>query len=546
VSLYILLPHLARFRLLACYWSEGVLHLDLTARRHSATCPQCQHRSTSVHSAYRRMVTDLPISGTPVRLHVRVRRFFCRATTCPRRIFAERFPTLVPSRGRYSAGVYATLRHIGLAVGGRAGAPLAQAIGVPGSSRTILRLVHQTPLAPQAAPRVIGLDEWAWRRGKRFGTIVCDLERHQVIDLLPDRSAQSVAQWLHAHPSVEIVCRDRSGLYAEGVRHGAPQAVQVVDRFHMMQNLRDALERFFLRYRHVLKTLGASIPPPSVASPPAQRSSATASQQRHERWVRLYYQIHRLHAQHLGIAAIARRVQVSRPTVYRYLALPQPPERQRPCHRRSSLLTPFIPYILRRWNAGCRNAQQLWQELVAQGYQQSRRTVQRYVGQLRQETGTRFKFRQVAPAPWYDEEHHQARPTTVTAHYAARLFLSKGEERQPAEQDLLARLLTLEPIMAPTYELVQTFCRMLRHRHGHDFDAWVATVQHTGVKELRAFVTGLLKDAAAVRAGLSLVWSNGPTEGFVHRLKLLKRQAYGRAGVAFLRQRILATPSKAA
>ena len=134
----------------------------------------------------------------------------------------------------------------------------------------------------------------------------------------------------------------------------------------------------------------------------------------------------------------------------------------------------------------------------------------------------------------------------MTARHAARLFLAKAEDQRQADRDLLARLLTLAPVMPPTYELVQTFCRMIRHRQGQDFDAWVAAVQRTGVKELRAFVTGLLKDAAAVRAGLSLIWSNGPTEGFVHRLKLLKRQAYGRAGVAFLRQRILATPTREA
>lgn len=288
MPLHMLLPHLTPFHLVARYRIDGVLHLELKARRRSAACPRCQHCSTAVHSSYLRTVTDLPIGGAPVLLHVRVRRFFCRYGACSRRILAERFSALAPDRGRYSAGVYATLRHIGFALGGRAGAPLARALGVPGSSRTILRLVHRTPLSPQAAPRVIGLDEWAWRRGQRFGTMVCDLERHRVVDLLPDRAAPSVAQWLQAHPRVEIVCRDRSGLYAEGIRHGAPQAVQVVDRFHLVHNLRDALERFFLRYRHVLKTLGASSPPAPGEPPPAPRpSDATASQQRHERWVHL-------------------------------------------------------------------------------------------------------------------------------------------------------------------------------------------------------------------------------------------------------------------
>jgi transposase len=364
VLLHKLLPHLTHFRLLAHHWIEGVLSLDLRARQRSAACPSCRQRSTAVHSGYRRTVADVPLGGAKTRLRLHVRRFFCRYASCPQRIFAEQFPTLVPVRGRHTRGVCVALRHVGIAVGGRAGMRLAQAVGLPGSRRTMVRLIHGTPFPPLAAPRVIGLDEWAWRRGRRFGTIVCDLERHQVIDLLPVRTAPAVAQWLQAQPSVEIVCRDRSRLYAEGIRHGAPQAVQVVDRFHLVQNLGDALERLFLRYRRDLNSLGASLNRASEPTP----TPATLSQARHTRWVHLYHQIQWLHAQHVGIAAIARQVQVSRPTVYRYLAMPQPPERQRSRHRGQPLVAPFTPYVRRRWNAGCRNAQQLWRELMAQGY----------------------------------------------------------------------------------------------------------------------------------------------------------------------------------
>jgi transposase len=488
-----------------------------------------------VHSSYRRTIADRPIAGTRVFIHLQVRRFFCRHAACPRRIFAEQFPTLVPVRGRYSLSVCAALRQVGLAVGGRAGARLARALGLPGSYRTIVRLIHCAPFPLFAAPRVIGLDEWAWRRGRRFGTIVCDLERHQVVDLLPERSAPSVAQWLQAHSSVEIVCRDRSGLYAEGIRQGAPQALQVVDRFHLVQNLREALERFFLRYRRDLHALGTSLHQTSELTP----TPAMLSEARHTRRIHRYHAIQRLRAQRLGIAAIARQVQVSRPTVYRYLALPQPPERQRSRHHGPPLVAPFTPYLRRRWNAGCRNAQQLWRELVAQGHRPARRTVERYVGQLRRETGTRFKFRQAPPAPLYAEDQNESRPAPLTALRAARLFLATPEEQRPTDQTLLAHLLRLDPVMTPAYHQVQAFCRMLRERRGGEWDAWVTEVQQTGVKELRRFVQGLLKDEAAVRAGLSLVWSNGPTEGFIHRLKLIKRQAYGRAGVDFLRHRIL-------
>ena len=259
MPLQMLLPHLTRFLLRIHHRSDGVWHLDLSARQRSAACLSCQHRSTAVHSSYVRTVADLPMAGTQVLLHLQVRRFFCRQVACPQRIFAERFPTLVSVYGRHSVGVCAALRHVGIAIGGRAGARLAHALGLPWSSRTILRLVHDAPFPPLAAPRVVGLEAWTWRRGRRFGTMACDLERPQVVNLLPDRSAPSVAPGLQAHPSGEIVCRDRSGLYAEGIRHGAPQAGQVIDRSHLVRNVRDAIERFFLRYRRALNTLGASL-----------------------------------------------------------------------------------------------------------------------------------------------------------------------------------------------------------------------------------------------------------------------------------------------
>lgn len=536
------LPHRTRVRLLAHHWIDGGLHLDLSIRGRSAGCPSCQRRSRAMHSAYRRTVADLPLAGAQLVLHRQVRRVFCRHPACPQRMFAERFPTLVPVRGRHSLGACSALRHLGLAVGGRAGARLAHALGVPGSSRTILRLVYCTPVPTLAAPRVIGLDEWAWRRGRRVGTIICDLERHHVIELLPARTAPAVAQWLQAHPRVEIVCRDRSGLYAEGIRQGAPQAIQVVDRFHLVQNLRDALERRFLRYRRDLNTLDASGHRPAALTP----TRATVSQARHARWVHRYHQRQRLHAQHGGITARARQLQVSRPTVYRYLALPPPPERQRSRHRGQPLVAPFTLYLRRRWNAGCRNAHQLWRERVAQGHQPARRTGEQYVGRLRRETGSRFKFRQVAPAPLDAAEQDESRPTPLTALRAARLFRSQPEAQRPRDRALRAQLLRLDPVMTRTSHPVQAFCRLVRQHHSDAFDAWLTDVQHTGVTELRACVQGLLQAEAAVRAGLSLGWSNGPTAGFIHRLTRLKRSAYGRAGVDFLRHRLLAPSAGAA
>jgi transposase len=302
VSLPMLLPPLTCVRLRAHRRMKGMWPLDLSSRRRSAACPSCQHRSRAVHRAYRRTVADVPLAGAQLFLPLQGRRFFCQHATCPRRMFAERFPTLVPVRGRHSLGVCSALRHVGIAVGGRAEARLTRALGVPGSFRTMVRLVHGAPFPPLTVPRVIGLDEWAWHRGR-------------------------------------------------------------------------------------------------------------------------------------------------------------------------PLVAPFTPYLRRRWNAGCRNAQQLWRELVAQGYQPGRRTVERYVGQLRRETGTRFKFRQATPAPLDAEDHDESRPSPLTALRAARLFLAKPEDRRSTDRALLAHLLRLDPVMPRTSHQVQTFCCMVRQRHSDDFDA---------------------------------------------------------------------------
>jgi transposase len=202
-----------------------------------------------VHSRYQRHLTDLPWGTRAVRIQLTVRKFLCRNRACGRRIFTERLPELVAAYGRKTYRLMTILQAIGLALGGQAGARLAARLRLPTSPATLLRLVRTAPMPHTPALQAIGVDEWAWRRGHRYGTILVDLATHRVVDLLPDRSAASVAAWLAQHPTITVVCRDRSDLYADGIRRGAPKAVQVVDRFHLVQNLRQALEAFLLDHR---------------------------------------------------------------------------------------------------------------------------------------------------------------------------------------------------------------------------------------------------------------------------------------------------------
>jgi hypothetical protein len=388
-------PHVARGRRRAQRWMPGVWQVDLKSRRRAAVCPSCQQRSSAGHSLSRRTVADCRWPGP---------RWACTCRSVVSSVGTPLGPSgcwpsgCPPSAPSVAATVQACARPYATsasALGGRAGARLGRTLGRAGSDRTILRLGHGAPFPRLAAPRVIGLDAGAWRRGRRVGTIVCALERHHVLDLLPARSALAVAQGRQAHPSVAIVGRDRSRLDAEGIRHGAPHAGPVVERCHLVQNRRDALARFCLRHRRDLKALGAARQQASALTPtPAMLSPA-----RHARGVPRDHHMRRLPAQRLGVAAIARRVQVSRPTVDRSLAMSQPPQRQRSRHRGPPLIAPFTPSLRRRWHAGCRNAQPRWRELVAQGHQPARRTVARDVGQRRRETGTRLKCRPAAPAP---------------------------------------------------------------------------------------------------------------------------------------------------
>jgi transposase len=375
---------------------QDTVRLELTATAPQARCPCCAVPSSSIHSRYQRHLTDLPWGMRLVRLQLTVRKFVCRNTTCTRRIFTERLPDLVAPFARKTDRLITVLRAIGLALGGQAGARLAAHLRLPASPATLLQLVRAAPMPQPPALQAVGVDEWAWRRGHRYGTILVDLVTHRAVDLLPDRSAASVAAWLAQHPMLTVVCHDRSDLYADGIRKGAPQAVQVVDRFHLVHNLRQALEGFLLDHRSALQAAAAgtamALTPATGSVPvtpmyrgrrrnpkPAPREEASRPP-RHARWVAIYETLHRLQAQGTPIATMARQLRISRPTVYAYLRRDTPPgprRLQRPPSAR--VLSPFLPYLIRRWRESGADSRQLWRELQTLGYNHSARTVGRFI-----------------------------------------------------------------------------------------------------------------------------------------------------------------------
>jgi transposase len=543
-----LLPPTCPVHLDAVTVESATLDLQITTTAPSACCPLWAAPSATVHSRYHRHLTDLPWGSLSVRIRLTVRKFVCRHATCIRRIFTERLPTLVAVSARRTCRLVAALQAIGIALGGHAGARLAAHLRLPTSPATLLRLVRTASVLASPALRAIGVDEWAWRRGHRYGTILVDLMTHQVVDWLPDRSASSVAAWLAQHPTITTVCRDRSDLYADGIRRGAPQAVQVVDRFHLVHNLRQALEAVLLDRRLALQDAAVSramaLMPTASPVPltpmyrgrrrnpkPAPQGEA-ARPPRHARWVAIYEAAQTLRAQGTPIATIARQLGISRPTVYAYLRRDTPPgprRLQRPPSAR--VLTPYVPYLIRRWRESGADSRQLWREIQVLGYTHSARTVCRFITRLRRASEAGH-IPEAQASPY-------TRPQGPSARAVSFAMVCPAAKRSADAQMYLDQLCEMDTSIARAYGLSHTFLTMVRERRGADLEVWIAEAVHSGIEELARFARGLQEDLAAVTAGLTLPWSNGPVEGQITRLKLLKRQGYGRTGFALLRQRVL-------
>lgn len=564
----------------ADFTPEGIV-VDLHTTAQTADCPTCEVSTPRVHSHYQRRLADLPLAQLPVRVHLHVRRFRCDTLGCGRTTFSEPVPSLAVPYARRTARLRTEQRQLALDVGGEPGARLARRQGMGVSPDTLLRLARSTPEDVRPTPHCLGIDDFALRKGQVYGTLLVDLEAHQPVDLIEERSAEVVEQWLQAHPGVKVITRDRSNEYAEGARRGAPDALQVADRFHLLQNVREMLQRLLDGQQEALvaaprealptppeqqvapaeavvssevalapESTVVSAPPPAPAPElPASTLSKAAqlSQERRARRYARYNEVRELHAQGVGIRAIAAHLQLSRNTVRRFVAASQFPERatKRP---QPSKLDPFIPHLEAQLAAGQDNAMQLWRELREQrGYRGSRALVSRWVAQHRQlvplpnpnSSPRRGRGRPPASSP-SPKPPPQRR---LSARQAAWLLVRRPEKLKQEEQDIIERLCQQAPQVEVAYELAQEFIQMVRERKAAAFDGWLQRATASGIAELQSFVAGLERDKAAVVAALSLPYSNGQVEGQVNRLKLIKRSMYGRAKFDLLRRRVLARSS---
>jgi hypothetical protein len=371
--------------------APNTLLITAHGRGECVRCPNCRTGSTTVHSRYRRHAADLPASGRAVRLRLVIRRFYCRPPDCPRRTFAERLPGLLDRGAQRTRRLVEAQARIGIALGGVPGAKLASQLAMPLSADTLLRGVRAQPLPPPPEPpRTVGVDDWALRKGRTYGSVLVDLDRRRVLDLLPDRSAPTFANWLERHPHVATIARDRSTEYARGAALGAPDAVQVADRWHLLFNTRQMVERWLVRAYPRLRRL-----PPPVSAPPAAsfrrgraypraRSEALARAQARGRWEALYDEVRRRHAGGQPLRSIHRETGLARATVRKY-ALSDSFPRHGLRGPTPSILDPFLPHLQARWDEGCENAMALWREVVALGFPGTPKQVRRWLSERRRQ-----------------------------------------------------------------------------------------------------------------------------------------------------------------
>jgi transposase len=519
--------------------TDGQITIVVSGRSPIGQCPVCGQASARVHSRYARTLGDLPWQGLRVQVRWNSRKFFCQNGTCPRRIFTERLSDVAAPYGRKTQRLKLILSCLAFACGGEGGSRLAARLGIPASPDTLLRAISRSSIPDHPTPRVLGVDEWAFRRGQRYGTILCDLEQHRPVALLPDRSAESFAGWLREHPGVEIISRDRGDPFIKGAAAGAPGAVQVADRFHLVRNLRDALSRLIDRLSAQVTAAVRTInerkrtpPAPEAALPtpkgdgdlaPATTTFQARRQERRAQRVQRYEAVVDLHNQGVSLRDIARRMGLDRGTVGRYLRAGAFPERAHRGYRRG--VDAHRDHLQRRWQAGCTNARLLFRELQDQGFTGSYYSVRRYV------------------ATWRNVRRAESRvPDPIrkpSSRCVAAWLLKPAAERSGEEQAFLDVLVEKCPVLKDAAEACGEFETLLRKRQCDVLDSWMEkATTGNAVPELRGFAEGLRDDLAAVRAAFTLPWSNGQVEGQVHRLKLIKRQMYGRAGFDLLQRRV--------
>lgn len=493
--------------------NEGAIVVSARGAAAERACPLCGRLSRRVHSRYVRRAADLPYAGKRVVLRLVARRFVCSAPLCRRRIFAERFEDeIVAERSRRTSRLDCIVHHLGLALGGRPAAGFAKRLMMPVSNDTLLRVVRRRAVLPDAPLNVVGIDDWAWRRNHRYGTVVCDLERRRIVALLPDRESATVEAWLADHAEIGIISRDRGGGYGEAAAKALPQAIQVADRWHLMENASAAfLDAVRKSMRAIRTAIGATTINPALLT--------CAEKLQYEGYLRreeTNAAIIKLSGEGLSIKEIVRCTGYSRKLVRQVIR----GERTDVFRVRQSSLEAHLPLLDELWSSGCRNGAELWRRLRARGFRGSLRVVG--------EWATRRRHAEQAS----DRQLHKV----PSARTIAQLMTTARDHLSKADTVTVAAVEAGAPTLVEARDLAERFHAMIRKKAAPNLGPWL---KDASTSLIASFANGIMRDRAAVGAAIATPWSNGQTEGQITKLKLVKRQMYGRGKLDLLQARLI-------
>ena len=547
----VLLPHLSGVVTERAWEVAGRVFVLVRPMAAEAACPGCGQLSGRRHGGYPRRLRDVPAGGRPVVIWLAARRFRCLNPACPKVTFTEQAEGLASRFARRTPLLAGALAAVAAVLAGRAGARLAAALAMPAGRDSMIRLVMALPEEElAAAPQVLGVDDFALRKGHVYGTVLIDMEAGGVVGLLPDREAATLEKWLAGHPGAAVICRDRAGAYADGARAGAPDAVQVADRWHLLHNLCE--KTYQAAAAHRASCLGADerrdgqpeLPRdgqqdhgqqeqqdqpgrPEERQDPQERAGEEEEPPARkpglpERTRARHAEIHQLLDAGHPKTAVARILGLSAPTVAKYARAATPGEIT--AAAREQALDPYKPYLIARWNAGTRDARALHAEITAQGYTGSDQQVRRFVRPFRDLPG---------PAP-------EPPPAVPSARKITTWLMTSPGALAADDATALAAVTAACPHLRQLQAAIRSFCDMITGLTGRkDLDAWLAAAEASSLDQLRSFARGIRKDHAAVLAGLSLPYSSGKVEGTVCKIKMIKRRTYGRASFGLLRKLVL-------
>ena len=496
-------PEISYWKVLKTSVEANRLVLHLMPVRTWVSCPLCGGASRRIHSRYRRRVMDLPWFSWPVQLIIRARRFFCDSPGCERRIFVEPFPKALGRYARQTQRTHGSLLELSHCSSAELAARVARLLGFVTSPDSLLRLQRREHFS-LVPPRVLGVDEFALRKGRTYGTLMVDLERRVPVDIFEGIAAKDLTAWLQDHPQVEVLARDRAWAYRLAGQTALPQAQQVADRFHLVQNVSLALKDLLHSRRWQQ--------PESSGEAGSASSESRATRSKRGRWEA----VRALKDSGLSLSAIARKLCLNRKTVSMYMALAQPPE-YAGHPPGASKVRPHLRYMRRRWIEGCHNARTLYREVVERGYSGSERQIRKAVQAWRKGAGRPVKSR--PPLKW--------------------LVLRPRRGLNSSEKVALDHLLQANPPLALGHQLKEWFHEIVKQGDLEALEAWGQEASRSGLKQFKSIARSFRQDYEAIKMALTSPWSTGQCEGQICRVKLIKRMGYGRAKPDLLRQRIL-------